>query len=351
MWAHNSRDFFSKSGFAGGYAALGLLDVTTVVRPSALLSQGGFYGIICIMKTLLKSLVVACVLAFAGVGCSNDPGTIASSRIGVCSWSYRLPLKNVAAEMAKGGITGVHLALGPFVHADGRHGDAEGAETWAFVKENVKSGKWKLMSTMIGTVGEDYTTLETIKKTGGIIPDEHWAANQKILTQGAKLTQELGCRYMSLHAGFIDEHDPAAYKKCVERVKWMRDEAKKYGVELILESGQETAADLAKFLNDVPGVYINFDPANMILYAKGKPREALKTLLPWIRQVHIKDACLTKTPGTWGTEVPWGDGEVGGKAFIADLEALGYKGNYVIEREGGQARVNDINLAKERLEK
>ena len=276
---------------------------------------------------------------------------VAADRVGVCSWSWRKNLRDVAAEMDAAGVKGIHLALGPFIHADGRHGDAEGAESWAFVKEQVRSGKWKLMSTMVGTVGEDYSTLETIKKTGGIVPDAHWAENQAIVTKGAQLTKELGCRYMSLHAGFLDESDPAAFKTYVERVSWMRDEAAKYGVTIILESGQETAEDLAKFMNAVPGIGINFDPANMILYAKGQPMEAVKTLLPWIRQVHVKDALYTEKPGTWGSEVAWGDGAVGGRAFIAALEALGYTGNYVIEREGGDARVKEINLAKDRLEK
>ena len=125
----------------------------------------------------------------------------------------------------------------------------------------------------------------------------------------------------------------------------MRDECRKYGVTLILESGQETAEDLAAFLPRVPGVFINFDPANMILYGKGKPRAALRVLYPWIRQVHVKDARETKVPGTWGEEVPWGEGEVGGEAFLADLEALGYRGNYVVEREGGDDRPGDIRRA------
>ena len=277
--------------------------------------------------------------------------TVPPARIGVCSWSYRMPLREVAAEMEKSGVKGIHLALGPFIHADGRHGDAESADTWAFVKEQVKSGRWNLMSTMIGTVGEDYSTLETIRKTGGIVPDAHWAENQAIVAKGAALTQELGCRYMSLHGGFLDEGDPAAYAKYVERIRWIRDTAAKYGVTVLLESGQETAEDLAKFMADVPGVYINFDPANMILYAKGRPLEALRTLMPWIRQIHVKDALVTQKPGTWGTEVPWGDGEVGGRAFLDALRTLGYTGNYVIEREGGNARVREINQAKERLEK
>lgn len=277
--------------------------------------------------------------------------TVGPERIGVCSWSFRKPLREVAAEMEKMGVKGIHLALGPFIHADGRHGDAEDAETWKFVKDLAKSGKWNVMSTMVGTVGEDYSTLETIKKTGGIVPDEHWAENQKIVSAGAKLTKELGCKYMSLHAGFLDESDPAAYAKYVSRVRWMRDEAAKYGVQLILESGQETAADLAKFLLDVQGVGINFDPANMVLYAKGRPMEAFKVLFPWIRQIHVKDALVTQKPGTWGDETPWGEGEVGGKTFLAALEEAGYKGNYVIEREGGDKRVEDICTAFRRLAK
>ena len=156
---------------------------------------------------------------------------------------------------------------------------------------------------------------------------------------------------MSLHAGFLDESDPKAFATYVERVSWMRDEAKKYGVTILLESGQETAEDLVKFLEKVPGVYVNFDPANMILYGKGEPREAVKLLAPWIRQVHVKDALFTQKPGTWGSEVPWGDGAVGARAFIADLEALGFTGNYVIEREGGDSRAKDIRLAAERIMK
>jgi sugar phosphate isomerase/epimerase len=294
------------------------------------------------MKNALKFGFLFLILAFAGCARNVETGVISQDRVGVCSWSFRKPLNVVADEMDKMNVKGIHLALGPFIHPDGRHGEAEGDLAWKAVKSRVASGEWKVMSTMVGTVGEDYTTLETIKKTGGIVPDEHWEANKEIISRGAALTKELGVKYMSLHAGFLDESDETAFNKYVERVSWMRDEAKKYSVEIILESGQETAQDLAKFMKAVPGIYINFDPANMILYAKGNPIEALEILMPWIRQVHVKDAVVTKAPGTWGTETPWGDGEVGGKKFIETLEKLGYKGNYVIEREGGTNRVSDI---------
>ena len=298
------------------------------------------------MKKLNRILLAAALLAAAGC-CSS--GKVAAERIGVCSWSWRLPLKEVAVEMEKAGVKGVHLALGPFIAPDGRHGDAEGEKALAMVKAKVASGEWVLMSTMIGFVGEDYSTLDSIRRTGGIVPDKNWEANKEIVTKGAKLTRELGCKYMSGHAGFLDESDPAAYAKYVSRVRWIRDECAKYGVTLILESGQETAEDLAKFMPEVAGVGINFDPANMILYGKGRPLEAVKILYPWIWQVHVKDAVATKVPGTWGDETAWGEGEVGGGEFIAALESLGYKGNYVIEREGGKDRPGDIAKAIERI--
>ena len=294
-------------------------------------------------------LAVLASIGQFGAGCTRQCG-ISAERIGVCSWSFRLPLRDVAAEMDKMGVKGIHLALGPFIHVDGRHGNAESAETLAFVKEKIARGEWNIMSTMIGMVGENYSTLETIKRTGGIVPDEHWNQNQAIVAAGARLTKELGAKYMSLHAGFLDESDSVAFAKYAERVSWMRDEAAKYGVTIILESGQETAGDLAKFMAKIPGIGINFDPANMILYAKGRPMDALKTLYPWIVQIHVKDAVETKVPGTWGSEVAWGEGEVGGKDFVKALEGLGYKGCYVIEREGGNTRVRDITQAKERLE-
>ena len=299
--------------------------------------------------------VTGCVSNEAANGCAvavcEQGVRVPRERIGVCSWSWRLPMKDVAAQMEKSGVKGVHLALGPFISPDGRHGAAEGEEALALVKGKIARGEWTLMSTMVAMVGEDYSTLETIRRTGGIVPDKNWEANRRIVTRGAQLTQELGCKFMSTHAGFLDESNPKAFATFLQRVTWMRDECRKYGVTLILESGQETAEDLAAFMPRVPGVFINFDPANMILYGKGRPLDAVRVLAPWIRQVHVKDAKATKVPGTWGEETPWGEGEVGGKAFVAELEKIGFKGNYVVEREGGDTRADDIRLAIGRLEK
>ena len=118
-----------------------------------------------------------------------------------------------------------------------------------------------------------------------------------------------------------------------------------------METGQETAEDLAGFMNEIshPSVGINFDPANMILYDKGDPIEALNILARWIRHVHIKDANQTETPGQWGAEVPWGDGQVRTGLFLDALDEIGFDGALAIEREAGDDRFGDIKMAAGKL--
>ncbi len=129
------------------------------------------------------------------------------------------------------------------------------------------------------------------------------------------------------------------------------DAAAKKGVKFLMETGQETAEELKHFLEEMahPALFVNFDPANMILYDKGIPVDAVQVLAPWIRHIHIKDATRTREPGTWGAEVPWGQGEVGTDAFLAALGEIGFQGAVAIEREAGEDRFGDIKMAAEKL--
>ena len=76
------------------------------------------------------------------------------------------------------------------------------------------------------------------------------------------------------------------------------------------------------------------------LAAQGK----VELLGPDIRSVHLKDARRPTTPGHWGEEVPLGQGEVDIPRFLDTLEAIGYAGPLMIEREVGDqaARIRDI---------
>ena len=303
-------------------------------------------------KTFIKgALAVSGAQMMSGCvscDCASKP-YMTAERLGVCSWSFRLPMDAVAAEMKKLGLKRIHLALQPFLEGGSRHGAGESAASLEKVKARIASGEWVLSGTMIGFPQENYSTLETIRKTGGVVPDDVWESNKKIVRAGAKLSAELKSPLLALHAGFLDESDPVALKKYTERVKFIVDTCGEAGVPVAFETGQETAEDLAHFLSSMPGAGVNFDPANMILYGKGNPVEAATKLAPWIRHIHVKDAVKTKTPGTWGKETPWGDGEVGQASFLDALEKGGYTGAFAIERESGDNRVGDIALAAQRL--
>jgi len=256
--------------------------------------------------------------------------------IGVCSWSLQAEINDVAAVMKKNGINHVHLAIGPALADNGK-------EYLAAVKQQ----DWVVSSTMIAFAEEDYSTLDAIRVTGGVVPDDSWEKNRNIIAAASEITRELGVQYLSFHAGFIDHTDTGKYQIMCDRIKTTADIAADSGIMLLMETGQESAADLAGFMKDIshPSVGINFDPANMILYDKGDPIEAVKVLSPWIKHVHIKDAIKTEIPGQWGSEVPWGDGQVGSEKFLAALKEIGYKGVLAIEREAGNSRIDDITSA------
>ena len=265
--------------------------------------------------------------------------------IGVCSWSLqwgpdKFSVEEVGAFMREQGVEHIHLALAPALGADGE----------AYL-EAVKRQGWTITSTMLSFDYEDYSTLDTIKVTGGIAPDDKWDFAYASFIRAAKLTADFGVPYISLHVGFLDHTDAAYAQKFYDRVRALGDVAQAAGVTLLMETGQESAADLRDFLVTLnhPSVALNFDPANMILYNKDEPCAALNLLAPWIRHVHAKDAMRTKVDGTWGAEVPWGDGEVNTKAFLDALKELGFNGALAVEREAGNQRAVDIATAVQRL--
>jgi sugar phosphate isomerase/epimerase len=218
-----------------------------------------------------------------------------------------------------------------------------------FARANVS-----IVSGMFGTIGEDYSTLDSIRETGGIVPDQHWDQNWKNIQQNAALARQLGLRFVAFHAGFLphDEQDPAL-PKLRDRLARIADLFGGLDIEVGLETGQEDAGTLRAFLEKLarPNVGVNFDPANMILYDKGDPIAALRTLGPWLKQCHIKDALRTTTPGTWGQEVVVGTGQVDWRAFFQTLLDLKFSGNLCIEREAGDQRAADIRAGRDYLEK
>jgi sugar phosphate isomerase/epimerase len=252
--------------------------------------------------------------------------------IGVCSWSLGNDFDKIAALAGQTGLDCVHLAVAPAMGAGGDN-----------YLERVVENNLTITATMISFPQEDYSTLESIRITGGIVPDECWQINRDMTFKAIKLTAELKVPCLSLHFGFIDIRS----RKLLDRAKMLADKAGEHNVILLMETGQESADELREFLEKLrhPALAVNFDPANMILYDKGNPVEAVGVLSPWIKHVHIKDALRTKKPGQWGTEVVWGTGEVNAEKFLRALKHAGFKGALAVERETGNNRLGDIKTA------
>lgn len=261
--------------------------------------------------------------------------------ISVCSWSFQKSVDEIASVMTALGLEHINLAIAPALRPDG---DA--------YLEAVKRQNWTVTAGMMNFDYEDYTTLDTIKATGGIAPDAHWSASAKAFARAAQITADLGSTYIMMHVGFLDHADAAYARKFYDRVRALGDSARDAGVTLLMETGQETAEDLQRFVETLnhPSVLLNFDPANLILYNKDEPLSAVRRLAPWIRHIHIKDALRTTTPGTWGSEVVWGEGQVNSFAFLNTLNEVGYEGAIAVEREAGNQRVKDIATAVRRLQ-
>jgi sugar phosphate isomerase/epimerase len=214
-----------------------------------------------------------------------------------------------------------------------------------------------------GFEGESYADIPTVVRTVGLVPPETRAARTREMTEIADFARMLGVDVVALHLGFIphDKSDPM-YRDVLNVTRDICDHCRGNDQRLHLETGQEAADALLAFIADVgrDNLFVNFDPANMILYGSGEPIEALRKVGGYVRSVHCKDATWAARPGEeWGAEVPFGAGQVGAEDFLKTLAELGYDGPLTIEREIpqdperqkaeiGQA-VEVINQLKEKL--
>lgn len=188
-----------------------------------------------------------------------------------------------------------------------------------------------------GFAGESYADIPTVTRTVGLVPPATRAerlAEMKSISDFAAL---LGVKVIALHLGFVphDTNDPL-YQDVVQVTRDLLDHADQHGQALHLETGQETAEDLVSFIQAVgrDNLFVNFDPANMILYGSGEPIAALEKVGRYVRSVHMKDALWAANPGEeWGQEVPLGQGQVDIERYLRTLDKLGYHGPLTIERE------------------
>ncbi|MGE4618438.1 MAG: sugar phosphate isomerase/epimerase family protein [Planctomycetota bacterium] len=256
-------------------------------------------------------------------------------KVGVCSWSLSpAGTDDLIDKVQSTQLSAIQLALDP-IRSDWGAG--------AF--DQIRQAGIEILSGMMMLEGEDYSSLETIRETGGVRPDAKWQINLEYARENARLAAAAGISLVTFHAGFIPhDHDDPERHKMLDRLATFSAIFNDAGCRVALETGQETASTLCSVLQELalPDVGVNFDPANMILYGMGDPVAALEQLAPHIFQLHIKDAFPSSNREEWGSEEPVGTGAVDWPAFFRVLQEQGIEGDLVIEREAGTQRVEDV---------
>jgi L-ribulose-5-phosphate 3-epimerase len=215
----------------------------------------------------------------------------------------------------------------------------------------LREERFGLATVVCSYVGEDYADVPTVLGTVGFMPpstrNERVARTKYVADFAAQISvQSVGC-----HIGFIPENPKnPAYGEMVKVVRDVCDHCSFLNQTFALETGQEPAAVLKRFIHDVErsNLRINFDPANMILYGTGDPLEALDVLAPYIVSVHCKDGDYPPVdqPNALGKEKALGEGSVKFPEFISRLKDIGYRGILSIEREEPDPVVREADIRK-----
>jgi len=205
-----------------------------------------------------------------------------------------------------------------------------------------------------GYPGESYADIPTIHDTVGIVPPGTRVERIEMTLAHSDFARDLGVHVLAAHIGFVpdDSADPD-YHATVAAVQGICDHCEKNAQMFALETGQETAETLLRFIKDVDrkNLGVNFDPANMMMYGSGDPMEALDVVGQYVIGAHAKDGDYPKEPGTLGEEYPLGQGKVGFPRFLQKLKQIGYEGPLTIEREiTGDQQTRDILAAVKMLE-
>ena len=164
--------------------------------------------------------------------------------IGVCSWSLRKPdMAALVAAVKSLGLSHMQLALEPLVMLDDKRKHTE--------LGHLRQSGLKLTSTMINFPGEDYATIARIHQTGGYLADETWAVRKLLTIAAAKLSAELGATQLMTHIGFVPHKGTGGYTTMLQRIREIAAALDQHGQTLLMETGQEKAAALREFIEDL----------------------------------------------------------------------------------------------------
>jgi L-ribulose-5-phosphate 3-epimerase len=217
--------------------------------------------------------------------------------------------------------------------------------------------KYQLTATAVEVVGPGPLVWDFLHgpSTIGLVPPKTRAARIDALRQVADFAKLVGIDQVQTHCGFIPE-DPSdpLYPQAVDAIRTVAQHCQGNGQQFLMETGQETPTTMARALRDVnmPNLGVGLDTANLILYGKANPVDAVTILGPHIRNMHAKDGLWPTDPDQLGKEVAIGKGLVNFPQVFAGLRRVGYTGPISIEREiAGPQQIEDVRQEKLYLER
>lgn len=189
--------------------------------------------------------------------------------------------------------------------------------------------------------------------TLGLVPVVYQWVRLEALKRASDFAKAVGIGSITTHVGFIPEspHDPL-YTKVLIAIRIIAEHCKNNGQNFCFETGQETPVTLLRTIEEVglDNLGINLDPANLLMYGKGNPIDALDVFGKYVQGIHAKDGEYPTCGRKLGLEKPLGKGRVNYPAFVEKLKEIGYTGALTIEREiSGEQQIIDIKKAREYL--
>jgi L-ribulose-5-phosphate 3-epimerase len=213
----------------------------------------------------------------------------------------------------------------------------------------------EVTSLVVGGPGKEVWDFYQGPLTIGLVPRETRAARIAHLKRASDFAKQCGIPAVQTHCGFIPENpNDAVYRETVTAMREVAAHCRSNGQNFRYETGQETPITLVRAIQDVgmDNQGVNFDLANLILYGKANPVDAIEILAPYVQGIHAKDGLWPTNPKELGEEVPIGKGKVDFRRIIARLKELNYRGAITIEREiSGAQQMEDVRAAKAYLEK
>ena len=217
--------------------------------------------------------------------------------------------------------------------------------------------KYEVVATTVEVVGPPPLEWNFLKgpATIGLVPPGTRAARIDALRQASDFAKQIGVTQVQTHCGFIPE-DPAdaLYEGTVDAIRTVAQHCHDNGQHFLMETGQETPTTVSRVIHDakMPNLGVGLDTANLILYGKANPVDAVDILGPHIHSIHAKDGKWPTDPSQLGEEVLIGKGLVDFRAVFTRLHKIGYTGAVTIEREtSGPQQVDDVRQEKAYLEK